>query len=58
MHELEEKLPHAHFMRIHKSFIVPIRKITSFTAFSVYIRKQEIPVGRSNKGAVSKVLAE
>ncbi|MCX6244267.1 MAG: LytTR family DNA-binding domain-containing protein [Bacteroidetes bacterium] len=57
MHEMEEKLPHAHFLRIHKSFLVPVQKITAFTAFSVYIQEQEIPVGRSYKDTVSKVLA-
>ena len=56
MHQLEEKLPSLHFLRIHKSFIVPIRKITAFSAFSVYIQKQEIPIGRSFKDLVSKVL--
>jgi DNA-binding LytR/AlgR family response regulator len=56
MHDLEEKLPRMYFLRIHKSFIVPIQKITAFSAFSVYIQKQEIPIGRSYKDAVSKAL--
>jgi DNA-binding LytR/AlgR family response regulator len=56
MHELEKKLPHTHFLRVHKSFIVPIQKITAFSAFSVYIQKQEIPIGRSYKESVQKVL--
>ena len=57
MHQLEEKLPHMHFLRVHKSFIVPIQKITAFSAYSVYIQKLEIPIGRSFKDSVSKVLA-
>lgn len=57
MHELEEKLPRMHFLRVHKSFIVPVQKITAFSTYSVYIQKLEIPVGRSYKDTVSKVLA-
>jgi DNA-binding LytR/AlgR family response regulator len=57
MHELEEKLPRMHFLRVHKSFIVPVQKITAFSAYSVYIQKLEIPIGRSYKDTVSKVLA-
>jgi DNA-binding LytR/AlgR family response regulator len=56
MHELEERLPRSHFLRVHKSFIIPIRKITAFSAYSVFIRKQEIPIGRSYKDAVQNVL--
>jgi len=56
MHDLEERLPHSHFLRVHKSFMVPIQKITAYTAFSVFIQKQEIPIGRSYKDTVSKVL--
>ena len=57
MHELEEKLPHVHFLRVHKSFIVPVQKITAFSTYSVYIQKQEIPIGRSYKETVYNVLA-
>jgi len=56
MHELEKKLPHSHFLRVHKSFIVPVRKITAFSAFSVQIQSHEIPIGRSYKDAVREVL--
>jgi DNA-binding LytR/AlgR family response regulator len=57
MHDLEGRLPHSHFLRVHKSFIVPVQKITAFSTYSVYIQKLEIPIGRSYKDAVSKVLA-
>jgi DNA-binding LytR/AlgR family response regulator len=56
MYELEKKLPPTHFLRVHKSFIVPIQKITAFSAFAVHIQNQEIPVGRSYKDHVWEVL--
>ena len=56
MHEMEEKLPNKHFLRVHKSFIVPVRKITAFSSFSVHIQSHEIPIGRSYKDAVRDVL--
>ena len=56
MHELEERLPRSHFLRVHKSFIIPIQKVTAYSAYSVFIGKQEIPIGRSYKDAVQNVL--
>jgi DNA-binding LytR/AlgR family response regulator len=43
---LEEMLPSNEFIRIHKSFIIAINKIESFSADSVEIGKKEIPIGR------------
>lgn len=53
---LEEMLPSSEFVRIHKSFIVAINKIESFNADSVEIGKKEIPIGRSYKINVNKIL--
>ena len=53
---LEEMLPSNAFVRIHKSFIVAINKIESFNADSVDIARTEIPIGRSYKLNVSKIL--
>jgi DNA-binding LytR/AlgR family response regulator len=58
MHEMEEKLPSNHFLRVHKSFIVPLRKITAFSSFSVHIQSHEIPIGRSYKDVVRDVLQD
>ncbi len=41
---LEEKLPKNKFMRIHKSFIVVLNKITSITKNSVFIGNSMFPV--------------
>lgn len=54
---LEEMLPGNEFVRIHKSFIVAINKIESFNADWVEIGKKEIPIGRSYKFMVNKILS-
>jgi DNA-binding LytR/AlgR family response regulator len=43
--ELEQRLPAEQFMRIHKSHIVALSKITRFTQNSVMIGDTELPVG-------------
>lgn len=42
---LEEMLPDDEFLRIHRSFIVPVRRIDSYSQHAVYIHKFELPVG-------------
>ncbi len=46
---LETKLPPAHFIRIHRSFIVNIPKIESYSASEVELNNESIPVGRNYK---------
>lgn len=43
---LEDVLPANLFLRIHRSFIVALNKITAFTNHDVEIGGQEIPIGR------------
>ena len=43
---VEELLPDNRFIRIHRSFIVSIKKITAFTQTDVEINGVEIPVGK------------
>jgi len=52
--ELEEKLPSRRFMRVHRSFIVSLDKITSMTKNSVQIGKRTITVGDQYKEAFSQ----
>lgn len=54
--ELEEDLKGQSFLRIHRSFIVNIKKITAFTQQDVEIGKIELPIGNSYKEYVFKVL--
>ncbi len=44
---LHEKLPPREFVRIHRSYIVPISKIESFGKNKIKINGKEIPVGSS-----------
>lgn len=55
---LEEKLPSKRFMRIHRSFIVALDKITSMTKNSVQIGKMMITVGDQYKDAFSQFVAK
>jgi two-component system, LytTR family, response regulator len=45
-HEIEALLPVSHFKRVHRSFIISINKIDSYTAEEVEINGVSIPVGR------------
>jgi len=46
-HEIEEMLPANLFRRIHRSFIISISKIESYTAEMVEVNGVSIPIGRS-----------
>ncbi len=54
---LEEKLPPGKFYRIHRSYIVNIKAITSIEGFSVKIGKQELPVSRNERDAFVQMVA-
>lgn len=53
---LEQKLPEDLFMRIHRSFIVPIKKIEAFSNHAVEVGGKELPIGRNYKNQVLDVL--
>jgi DNA-binding LytR/AlgR family response regulator len=53
---IEESLPELAFLRIHRSFIVSLNKIESFTAGLIQIGKYELPVSRSYRHEVEKTL--
>ena len=48
---LEEKLPPKHFMRVHRSFIVSLNKITSMTKSSIQVGKKLITIGDQYKAS-------
>lgn len=48
-HEIEELLPANLFKRIHRSFIVAVNKIDSYTAEIVEVNGISIPIGRGYK---------
>ncbi len=53
---IEAKLPFNDFLRIHRSYIVSIQKIDSFTNEYVEIHKKSITISRSYKKEVSQRL--
>jgi DNA-binding LytR/AlgR family response regulator len=53
---VEKLLPENGFLRIHRSFIVSLKHITSFSPVSVYIGKKEFPIGTSYKTHVFEKL--
>lgn len=54
--QIEELLLNNNFLRVHRSFIVAKDKIDAFTATEVEIKGQEIPIGRSYKEFVLRVM--
>ncbi len=48
MKALSEKLPDNQFVRIHRSYMVNIAKITRISHRFVYVGKHEVPIGRNH----------
>lgn len=53
---LEQMLPANNFIRIHRSFIVSINKIESFTNDTIDIGKHQLPISRMYRHQVNRVL--
>jgi DNA-binding LytR/AlgR family response regulator len=53
---IEDLLPKNNFLRIHRSFIVAIDKIESYTNELIGIARQELPISRMYRYEVGKVL--
>ena len=53
---MEKKLPAECFLRIHKSFIISVNKIEAYNASTVEVGGLALPLGRSYKSEVMKVL--
>ncbi|GAB2556617.1 LytR/AlgR family response regulator transcription factor [Spirosoma areae] len=54
-HEIEELLPATLFKRIHRSFIVSISRIDSYTAELVEVNGVSIPIGRGYKDCIENL---
>ena len=52
-HEIEDLLPQQFFKRIHRSYIVSIHKIDSFTAEEVEVNGILIPIGRGYRDVLN-----
>ena len=55
---LEENLPTYNFIRIHRSFIVSVNKIESFTQELIQISKYELTINRSYRHEVEEILKQ
>lgn len=53
--EIEKLLPPEQFKRIHRSFIVSISKIESYTAEYVEVNGKSIPIGRDYRGILDNL---
>lgn len=49
---IESKLPSQHFIRIHRSFIVALPHVISYTHEYVEVKGKTLPIGRTNKVGV------
>ncbi len=58
MKNILNELAHAEFVRVHKSFIVPMKKVNKVRNRIIYIGEQEIPVGNSYEEEFMKVLSK
>ena len=54
--KIEDKLPSHLFLKVHRSFIINIKKIIDIEDNSVLIKKDVIPVSRSNRPELMKRL--
>lgn len=50
--DLEDELPASDFIRIHKSYIVPVNRVSDFNSqFVRLVKGNELPIGRAYKNA-------
>ncbi len=54
-HEIEELLPASLFKRIHRSFIVSLSKIESYTTETVDVNGISIPIGRGYRDVIESL---
>ncbi len=52
LRHVEEHLPRADFVRVHKSFIVALHRISAFDSQAVTVDGELVPVGRSYQAAL------
>lgn len=55
---IEQKLSSFNFIRVHKSFIIPLKKVAQYNSGCVLINSHEIPVGSSYRNSLKKYLEQ
>lgn len=53
---LEKSLPEEDFLRIHRSYLINLEHIHSFSSSFIHIADKELPIGRTYKEQVQKIL--
>ncbi len=53
-----EKLPSQEFIRIHRSYIIPISKIQKFNKNKIVVGSKEIPIGSSYAGVYDVLMSK
>jgi DNA-binding LytR/AlgR family response regulator len=51
-----ENLPASSFIKVHKSFIVNLQKISSIEGNIIHIGKAEIPISQNSQEEVMKII--
>lgn len=51
-----EKLPKERFIRIHRSFMIAVDKVSAFNSIMVEINGKELPIGRNYRSHVLDIL--
>jgi len=54
--DIEQDLMESHFLRVHRSYIININKISAFTINDIEVSSTEIPIGASYKDKVISFL--
>ena len=54
--QIEKNLPQNSFLRIHKSYIISISKITSFSNYFIKVNQKQLPIGKTYIEQVKKCL--
>ena len=54
---LENMLSNHQFLRVHRSYIVSLKSITSYDKTNIYVQQNEIPIGRLYKQTVMNQLS-
>jgi len=58
LREFETQLPAQEFIRVHKSYIVPLGKISTVDGNSLFVNEQLIPIGESFKETFFKAIKD
>lgn len=53
--ELHAKIPQNSFLRVHKSYLVPLQKIIGISTRNVMIENHKIPLGLSFRASIEKI---